>query len=278
MKRPRATSLWSFFSLIRKGDKSQIMTLIKNEIPILEYDTEPMAVIMPGHKQKACLPRKAVLAFLQKEVEEYAFERSCEVVLVFESMTKSFPIYKTTHNGCEVAFCQVPVGAAAATQILEFFIAHGATEVVAVGCCGTLVDMEENQFLIPTEALRDEGTSYHYLPPQRTISLHTMAIRAIEVTLGKRGVAYKLCKTWTTDGFFRETAEMVAYRIAEGCSVVEMECAALAACAEFRGILFGQLLFTADSLADVQCHDIRQWGKASYQLALELAFDAVREI
>ena len=53
------------------------------------------------------------------------------------------------------------------------------------------------------------------------------------------------------DGFFREMKEKVAYRKSEGCSVVEMECSALAACAAFRSATWGMLLYTADSLADV---------------------------
>ena len=61
--------------------------------------------------------------------------------------------------------------------------------------------------------------------------------------------------------FFRETRDMVAYRKAEGCATVEMECAALAACAKKRGAAFGQILYTADSLANAERHDDRDWGK-----------------
>ena len=52
--------------------------------------------------------------------------------------------------------------------------------------------------------------------------------------------------------FYRETPDKVAYRIEEGCSVVEMECASLAAVAQLRGAIWGMLLFTADSLADLE--------------------------
>ena len=54
---------------------------------------------------------------------------------------------------------------------------------------------------------------------------------------------------------------MVKYRRAEGCTTVEMECAALAACARKRGASFGQILYAADSLANVLEHDERDWGK-----------------
>ena len=96
--------------------------------------------------------------------------------------------------------------------------------------------------------------------------------------LNRAGFDYAKCKTWTTDGFYRETKEMVLYRKEEGYSVVEMECASLAACARKRGVTFGQLLFTADSLANINEHDIRNWGNDTFAVALQLAMDAVAEV
>lgn len=54
-----------------------------------------------------------------------------------------------------------------------------------------------------------------------------------------------------------------------------MECAALAACAAFRGAQFGQILFTADSLAAIVQHEERDWGVSSRNLALQISLDAV---
>ena len=62
----------------------------------------------------------------------------------------------------------------------------------------------------------------------------------------------------------------------EGCLVVEMECAALAACARKRGALFGQFLFTADSLANVHVYDARGFGMESHEKALLLGLDVLR--
>ena len=71
---------------------------------------------------------------------------------------------------------------------------------------------------------------------------------------------------------------MVTYRKEEGCAAVEMECAALAACAQFRGATFGELLYTADTLADVERYDERDWGANSINTALELCIEAVKEL
>ena len=81
--------------------------------------------------------------------------------------------------------------------------------------------------------------------------------------------------TWTTDGFYRETKDLVKYRVEEGCSVVEMECSALASVAEMRKAISGEILFTADTLADIENYDLRNWAKDSFAYALELAMDAV---
>lgn len=251
------------------------MALVKNEIPILEYDDSQTAVIMPNRKNLYSFPKKAVFPFLSDEVEKYALDNGCDQIGEFISATKLFPIFKTTYKGNEICFCQAPVGAAAATQMMDYLIGYGVKEIISAGSCGELIDIGENEFLIPTEALRCEGTSYHYLPPSRTVKINPIAINWIKQALIENNIKFIECRTWTTDGFYRETKDIVEYRKQEGFHVVEMECSALASCAEFRNIIFGQILFTADTLADVEKHDERDWGAASFPIALKVCFDAI---
>lgn len=254
------------------------MAIFKNEIPILEFDTEQSAVIMPGHHFDYNFPQKAVMLFMEPEIEDFVTENDCEVVGKFVSVTKEFNVYKTKINSVDIAFVQAPLGGAGAVQIMEQLIAGGVGEIIAAGCCGALVEDMEGTFYIPTAALRQEGTSYHYLPPSREIELDSAPIKSICKVLENAGLRYRTCKTWTTDGFYRETKEMVQYRKSEGYSVVEMECASMAACAKMRGVLFGQLLFTADSLADVDAHDIRNWGNDFFAAAMRIAMEAITEL
>nr|WP_307993314.1 nucleoside phosphorylase [uncultured Niameybacter sp.] len=250
------------------------MTLIKHDIPILERDTEQIAVIMANRHEDYVFPKKCVFAFLGEMIEQVATKEQHEVIGEFESITKIYPIYKMNYKGEEVCYVQAPCGAAPAVQILEFLIGYGVEEIIACGSCGGLKHFEENHILIPTVALRDEGTSYHYIEPSRDISLSEKAIRACTQAAEHFKILHTLCKTWTTDGFFRETKEMIAYRKEEGCQVVEMECSALMACAQFRGIEFGQILFTADSLAIPEAYDERDWGRSSYEIVFQLALEA----
>lgn len=252
------------------------MSVIKNEFPILEYDTDEKAIVLPEHdNMNVKLPERAVLAFLGDTVEEYAKSHEGRRVSHFESITKIFPIYIVNHKGEEIALLQAPVGASAAVQFLDWLYAYGAAKVISSGSCGVLSHMEENLFLVPHKALRDEGASYHYQPPSRFIDVDRRALKAIEDALNDHGLKYEEVVTWSTDGFYRETKDLVEYRKSEGCSVVEMECAALAACAKLRNKLWGEILFTADTLADTENYDVRGWGKSSMNYALELCLDAV---
>ncbi len=252
------------------------MSMIKNEIPLLEFDTEQTAVINPTHEMlELKLPRKCVFAFLGEYMDEYAKTNEAREVSHFVSATKRYPIYVTAYKGEEIVLCQAPVGAAPSAQILDWLIGYGVSEIISAGACGGLVALPESTFLVPRKALRDEGTSYHYAPPARFIEINARARRAIEEAITDHGMNYQEVVTWSTDGFFRETKEKVAYRKSEGCSVVEMECSALAACAAFREATFGMILYTADSLADVDRYDERNWGGNAYEYALTLCLDAV---
>ncbi len=249
------------------------------DIALMEYDDDQEAVVSPCHEQKQMkLPKTLVFAFVGEVVEEFAKNNGARIVEEFESITKIYPIYVIDYKGKEICMCQAPCGAPAATQILDFLIGYGVEKIIATGSCGVLRDISENSFLIPERALRDEGTSFHYLPPSRYVELDQDMRQVMEAYFKAHSIPYELCTTWTTDGFFRDTKKKVMERREEGCATVEMECSALAACANFRGAKFGQFLFTADSLHAVDDYDERNWGRDSLEPALKLAMDIAAEL
>ena len=248
----------------------------KHVIPILEFDDNPQTVIMPNHEGLDLqLPKKCIYAFLEEEIDRYAREVGAECAGEFISATKTYPVYVMDYKGEKVCLAQAPVGSAPAAQFMDWLIGYGVEQIISTGTCGVLANIEENAFLVPVRALRDEGTSYHYASPSRYMDVHIEAISAIEQVLEQLGIPYEEVMTWSTDGFYRETAEKVAYRKEEGCAVVEMECAALAAVAQLRGVVWGELLFTADSLADLDNYDSRDWGAEAFGKALELCLEIV---
>ncbi len=110
---------------IERNQEVYAMALVKNEIPILEYDTEKKAVIMPGHHPDNKFPERAAILFMESEVEDFAVKNKCEIVREMNSFTKTFPIYKIQHNHVDMIFMQMPCGRAEAVQIMERLIAEG---------------------------------------------------------------------------------------------------------------------------------------------------------
>ena len=132
--------------------------------------------------------------------------------------------------------------------------------------------------VVPSAAVRDEGTSYHYLPPSREVEADPRGIAAIEAVLRRHGVEYLVGKTWTTDAVYRETRERVQRRRSEGCLTVEMEAATFFAVAKFRSVPVGQILYGGDDLGGTEW-DHREWFTSSNrEKVFWLAAEACREL
>jgi uridine phosphorylase len=107
--------------------------------------------------------------------------------------------------------------------------------------------------VVPDAAVRDEGTSYHYLPPSREGAADPDAVATAVSVLERHGVPHIVGKTWSTDAPYRETVARIARRRAEGCVTVEMEAAAFMAVARHRGVRFAQYLYAGDDLSVEAC-------------------------
>jgi len=123
-------------------------------------------------------------------------------------------------------------------------------------------DIAVGHLLLPVAAIRDEGTSYHYLPPSREVEADPRVLGVLEAVLKRHGVEYLITKTWTTDAIYRETLEKAAAYREEGCLAVEMETAAFYAAAQFRGVDFGQILYGGDAVIPGSW-DGRTWNARS---------------
>ncbi len=169
-----------------------------------------------------------------------------------------WPIYEVTWRSRRFALCKARLGASACVGIFEDIIAMGAKRILLLGNCGVLdKSIADCGIIIPTRAIRDEGTSYHYAPADDYIEVNRQYIPLFRQILEECGYPYVLGTTWTTDAFYRETREKVARRKEMGAICVEMECAAMQAMCDFRGVEFFQFLYAGDNL------DHSQWQPRS---------------
>lgn len=236
--------------------------------PLLEYDPSPTALIEPSQVYKALpnMPERVVLCFFKEVVEKLCGEGKAELIYQLDWEVGKNEIYAldiskglNLDEPTWIAVLQPGVGAALGAAYLENLIAFGAKKFIACGGAGVLnAEMAVGHLVIPEAAVRDEGTSYHYLPAARDVMADPAGVQAIKQTLEKHDLPYVIGKTWTTDGIYRETKERIARRKAEGCITVEMEASAFFAVAQFRGVQFAQLLYGGDDVSgDVWDH--RDW-------------------
>ncbi len=232
--------------------------IIKNDYPILEYSTEHEAVINP-RKDKIPFPKLCLMTFFGEVLESFLNRYENSIIGTYTSEMRKYHAYKVNYKKTEICVIQAVVGSGSIAMMTDWLYGKGVEILLCCGGCGVLADIPSGDVIIPTRALRDEGASYKYLPPSRYIDLDKEPIQIFERLLKEYGLPYVACTTWSTDGFYRETREMVEYRVQQGCKVVEMECATMAAIAKFRNKVYGQLLYSGDILVDCVGYDDRNW-------------------
>lgn len=232
------------------------------DYPILEFDSSRQAVIEPhGPRHPRDIPRHAVVCFFQDVFVHLIERHHAHVIWKLKSEIGDNPVYQIEVNDQPLVVFHPGVGAPLAAGFFEEVIALGCTTFVACGGAGVLDSgIALGHPLVVTSAVRDEGTSYHYLPPSREVAATPAAVDALERVLQTHDVEYLLAKTWTTDALYRETSAKIQRRRAEGCLAVEMEAAAFFAVAQFRGVTFGQILYGGDDVGSEK-HDWRGWNE-----------------
>lgn len=145
-------------------------------------------------------------------------------------------LYEFDLSGTRIGIVGCAVGAPYAVLVAEQMFACGCELLISVTSSGQIARVAEPPyFVLVTRALRDEGTSYHYLPAARFSNAPVAVLEAARGALREAGVTVLEGASWTTDAPFRETAAAVAEAEREGILAVEMESAALYAFAAARG-------------------------------------------
>jgi len=163
--------------------------------------------------------------------------------LVRENMAKPFPSWACFHTTmAELSLEGIPCGIIARTiggpyavLIAEQLQAAGAKIIVGLTSAGRLaVDLPLPCLVIATSAVRDEGTSYHYLSPGEEVTCPTPITAHLERELTQAGWNVRSGKVWTTDAPYRETQEQIDKWAGANALAVEMQTASLFAFATAR--------------------------------------------
>ena len=244
--------------------------------PLFEFEESQTAVINPPMRRRVDnFPELAVACWFG-DVQRKRFAGQDPIYRIpFEH--GDHEVHVVEHLGKRIAVFNPGVGAPAAATSLEDIIGLGATKIIGCGGAGIVKQgFDVGHIIVPTGAVRDEGTSHNYQPVDVAVVPHPLAVDAIDAELSDAGVPHDKGLTWTTDAIFRETPEKVARRREQGCISVEMEASAMFAVAMFRGAVYGQLLYAGDDVS-AQTWDHRHWEKQTSvrERVLELALNAV---
>ncbi|MGL4913399.1 MAG: nucleoside phosphorylase [Romboutsia sp.] len=224
-------------------------------ILIREFDEDRSAIIEPSYcaSINEDMPEIAVATFSYKLIEKFSKLEGVKTIGYMKSANGENRIYKINYKNTDIAFYLARVGGPACTVDFEEIIAMGVKKLVLFGSCGVLnKDIANGHIIVPTSAIRDEGTSYHYIQSSDEIELQEDSINTIVNTLESIKIPYIKGKVWTTDAPYRETTTKLNNRRKQGCVAVEMECASMAAVAQFRNVKFAQFIYSADNLDAVK--------------------------
>jgi uridine phosphorylase len=145
-------------------------------------------------------------------------------------------LYRFARSGMEFGIVGCAVGASFAVLVAEEMFASGCKLLISVTSSGQIspAALAPPYFILIEKALRDEGTSYHYLPPADYAHLDVGLLALFAGAFAHLAVPVYHGATWTTDAPFRETADAVTQAQAAGIGAVEMEASALYAFAQAR--------------------------------------------
>lgn len=223
-----------------------------------ESVTKPQFGIETLSIDKNDVPDIAITCFSANLFEKMIADKVIGVIAYFKSSNGTKPIYLIEYKGVRMVAYMSPVGSPVCIGAMEEVASLGIKKFLVFGTCGVLYNhINTVDIIVPTSAIRDEGTSYHYAAASDEIKTNYPNKDVFKSLVNNFGFSFYEGKVWTTDAFYRETVNNVQKRKEQGCICVDMECSAITAFAQFYNIDIFQFFYAADSLADAE------WDKRS---------------
>jgi uridine phosphorylase len=247
-------------NLVNADNKKAAGMSIENT-PIINHPTSEPPVFLPqslleqaakmAGKEQGMIPRCCVLDF-DGELLPVAVERfGAKPCLTWPCFHTSLLIVK--RNNVQMGLIGGTVGAPFAVLVAEQLVACGCTHIIGYSSAGAVADsLKLPCLVVPNRALRDEGTSYHYLPPTVWVEAQSGFPDIMAKHAAVCGLPVHRGATWTTDAPYRETRTQIKRYRAEGILSVEMEAAALMAIAEVRKAEIASLLHVTNAFGTAE--------------------------
>lgn len=159
--------------------------------------------------------------------------------------------YRTVYQCENFTVALSPFGAPNAVALAEELYAFGGRVFLVFGYCGSLSpELRGGDLFLPQMAIREEGTSYHYLPPEEMAEGSEGLVDFLYDFFQKKGFSVKKGVIWTTDAIYRETKRKIEKYCSEGCMAVDMETSAMFCWGKAKNVQVASLLMVSDGFID----------------------------
>lgn len=215
------------------------------------------SVIKPQDVVKACLAAKgaaekalslddvAIITFSRRDLFTLVEEMSARKVKAWTGRNNRLYRGRTGGVGCTIT--QSRCGAPNAVILLEELAAFGVKKAIFLGYCGSIrKTIGIGGVILPTQSIREEGTSYHYLAEDETCYADKDIQGIIRDGLLENGIEVSMGICWTTDALYRETFEKMRRYRSKGVLGVDMEGSAVFCLGMVRDIRVGSAMVVTD--------------------------------
>lgn len=197
-----------------------------------------------GHPRESIIPERVILTYLPDPIDHLL---SLEDGRRYHSVSYGLSLLGDGTKGINLT----GIGATMASMAMEELIASGTKRFINVGLAGSLQgNLQTGDIVVCNSAIRDEGVSHHYLEAAKFVNTSESITEQLKqsLTLAKKDFSEGII--WTIATPYRETTRELELYQKEGVLAVDLETAALAAVARYRGVEFASVFVVSDLLAD----------------------------
>jgi uridine phosphorylase len=214
-----------------------------HSLPLLNHPLDSESEFTPQALIEAVRTRRRLASVAVPEVCVLEFDGDITDHLVENRAVSAWPNWACFHtpmfaievDGKSCGIVPRAIGGSYAVLVAEQLLASGASVIVGLTSAGRVSpDLPIPSLVIATAAIRDEGTSFHYLPPSRSVTAPPKPVPFLSDELKRLGLPLQAGTVWTTDAPYRETRQQLDLYADEGVLAVEMQAASLFALAQAR--------------------------------------------
>jgi purine-nucleoside phosphorylase len=186
-------------------------------------------------------------------------------------------LYSSAYKDLTFGIIGCSVGAAYAVLLAEQLFVSGCELLISVMSAGKLNEEITKDYILIDDTLRDEGTSYHYLPADEKSSIDSHVSQMLEPLVNNKQLSVQKGKSWTTDAPYRETKSAIHDAKINGADCVEMEASALYAFGKRKGKQVVCFAHLTNSMAQ-QYGDFEKGAENGSLTSLELIYQTAKLI